>query len=769
MKNLLRRCALPLLLLSISSSLSANPALWHDQKMVDLSDKNIIQQRSIIDTENPFVSSGLIKYRLLTLSENDFLELLESSGDIQLLEKAGARTSQEIEDELAMEISFPRPAGGFIKVKVVKDQLLSDEIAAKNPDIHTYSIIPETGVTTGGSVTFTSLGVNAAIELSGAKGRELNMLTLGVNAAIELSGADMIYIEAQGDGQSRRYASYGRKDNSKLFQKAGKNFQCKVKNTAISESSSLVKNITARLTGISNFNIALGKKTPIDNRQARPISQRPMRIYRLAIASTIEFTRRWGGGNFRNNRARAYAQIVTIINQIRQIYRRDLSVDLQLVSWTRTIFNNKTFVYDSAGKKILDSTDHPIHDPYTNGNVKAMYKENTVALNNILGAKAYDIGHVLGFANGTGGGSGQADPGSTCGQWKANGATMMYGGTLARFAVEYLAHELGHQLGGEHTFNTLHNITDGGCTVRNRAGGSAVEPGTGITIMSYANKCHAAEDIKDKYGRVVGVLPMFHGHSIVQIHNYTHRGGGAWCGTRRLTGNRSPVVTMNRASYTIPTRTPFILEPRSVTDPDNNGMTYAWEQIDHGRAANLNVDALDNALIRSRAPDYHAKIRTIPPLSDLIRKRKTDGERLPWRKRNMWFRLTARDNRGGVNNQDLLVRTHNTRRPFTILAPAGAGLLGSWIANKNYTVKWDVADTNKAPIYCTNVDIAATDTNGKVIATLAKNIANNGVRSIYMPQWMITRANNRMRIRVKCSNNIFFALSGTDPLKHKAD
>ena len=752
MKNLLHRCAFPILLLGISNSLSANPALWQDQKMVDLSNKSIKQQRSIVATENLFASSNLIKYRLLTLSENDFLELLESSGNIQLLERAGARTSQEVEDELAMEISFPRPEGGFIKVKVVKDQLLSDEAAAESPNIHTYSIIPETGITTGGSVTFTSLGVNAAIEISGAD-----------------SGADMIYIEAKGDAQSRQYISYSRKNNNKLFQKTKGKFQCKQENTTISESNSIVENLTKRLTGISNFNIALGEKTRIDNRQARPISQRPMRTYRLAIASTIEFTHRWGGWDDRNNRARAFAQIVAIVNQVRQIYRKDLSVDLQLVSWTRTIFNNTTLVYDSAGKELLDPiTKKPRHDPYTNGDAEAMYKENTVAINNILGARAYDIGHVLGYENGNGGGSGLAAVGSTCSQWKANGATMMVGGTLARFAVDYLAHELGHQLGGQHTFNTLHNRPDGGCTVRNRAGGSAVEPGAGITIMSYAGICHDDENIRNEYNRPVNVLPMFHGHSIVQIHNYTHRGGGAWCGTRKRTGNRSPVVTMNRASYTIPTRTPFILEPRSVTDPDNNGMTYAWEQIDHGRVANLNVDAGDNALIRSREPSYHAKIRTIPPLSDLIRKRKTDGERLPWHKRNMWFRLTARDNRGGVNNQDLLVRTHNTRRPFTILAPGGAGLLGTWIANKNYTVKWDVADTDKAPIYCTNVDIAATDTNGKVVGTLAKNIANNGLRSIYIPSWMITRANNRMRVRVKCSNNIFFALSGTDPLKHVA-
>ncbi len=134
----------------------------------------------------------------------------------------------------------------------------------------------------------------------------------------------------------------------------------------------------------------------------------------------------------------------------------------------------------------------------------------------------------------------------------------------------------------------------------------------------------------------------------------------------------------------------------------------------------------------------------------------------------MTFRLTARDNRGGVNNQDMLVKIYNTGRPFIITAPAGAGLLGSWIANKNYTVKWDVAKTDKYPINCSSVDIAATDTNGKVVGTFANNVANIGIKSIYIPSWMLGRAKNRMRIRIKCSNNIFFALSGADPLNDVA-
>ncbi len=739
MKNLLHRCIFPVLLLGVSSSLSANPALWQDQKMIDLSDKNIKQQRSIIETENLFASSELIKYRLLTLSENDFLELLESSGDIQRLERAEARTSQAVEDELAMEISFPRPAGGFIKVKVVKDPLLSDEIAAENPDIHTYSIIPETGVTTGGSVTFTSLGVNAAIEI--------------------ING-EMIYIEAKGAGQSRQYISYSRKDNSKLFRKVKEKFQCKMKNKSTNGANSIVKNLTNRLIGLNGFSIGLEKKDQINNIQARPIGHRPMRTYRLAVAATMEFTQHWGGNNIKNNKTRALASIVNILTQVRRIYRRDLSVDLQLVSGTHTIYSP----FNAQWK--------PLKDPYTNNNTTAMMPQNRTVLNNILGTKAYDIGHVFAYDVSAGSSGEVITLGTACTEWsKAQGATIMGAGTLTRFAIEYVAHEIGHQLGGAHTYNT----TSGGSCAAQRTWGSTVEPGAGITIMSYANTCDITQDLTNEFGRGIPVRSMFHGHSIVQIHNYTHQGRGR-CGTAKWTGNRSPLVYLNRSSYTIPARTPFILEPKKVVDADGNGMTYSWEQVDNrGSASNKNIDKGNNPLIITNDPTY-VRERVIPKLSVLIRKntdrdgkkKLVDGEVLPFRTRNMTFRLTARDNRGGVNNQDMLVKIYNTGRPFIITAPAGAGLLGSWIANKNYTVKWDVAKTDKYPINCSSVDIAATDTNGKVVGTFANNVANIGIKSIYIPSWMLGRAKNRMRIRIKCSNNIFFALSGADPLNDVA-
>jgi hypothetical protein len=443
-----------------------------------------------------------------------------------------------------------------------------------------------------------------------------------------------------------------------------------------------------------------------------------LHTYRLAIGTTGEYAA-YHGGTARE----ALAAIVATINRVNEVYEKDVAVRFELV----------------AGQMKLIKTD-PATDGYTNDDPIRLADENQAATDGAIGKGAYDVGHV--FSTGRGGYA----PGFACvdGE-KARGATGRSSPQGEQFSIDYVSHELGHQLGANHTFNTL----TGDC--RSRHGASAYEPGSGSTIMAYAGIC-GSENIEG------ASHPYFHAASLDEISPYVHSGFGSTCGAARGTSNHAPVVKVTPASAVIPRSTPFELSG-SATDRDGDRLSFTWEQMDTGYSAppNDDADGMIRPLFRSIAPSPVAR-RTFPAVEHLPGVQPVLGHTLPAIARTMRFRLTARDGRAGGGSfahADARVSVAAVG-PFRVTAPAAGA---QWAAGSTQQVHWDVAGTDNPPLGIASVRITLSTDGGRTYAhELLRSTANNGTAGISVP----ALATSRARVKVEAVGGVFFNVSPSD-------
>ena len=449
-----------------------------------------------------------------------------------------------------------------------------------------------------------------------------------------------------------------------------------------------------------------------------------LRTFRLAVACTPEYALVKG-----NTVASTLAAIVTTVNRVDGVYERELAIRLMLVAG-----NDQLVFLSGTG---------PLPNPaYSNNSGDALLEQNQRNIDRVIGPAGYDIGHVFS----TGGGGIAYTPSACDNAHKAQGATGAANPSGDDFDIDYVAHEMGHQFGAYHTFNSTQAL----CGDGNRTPEAAYEPGSGTTIMAYAGIC-SPENV------ALHSDPFFHSISYDEIREYVD--GPGTCGSTITTTNHRPVPVAGPA-YFIPRSTPFVLTG-AATDPDGDALTYSWEEFDRGPASALASPNGDAPLFRV-FPPVASPSRYFPRLADLIANTSTPGEQLPSYARRLHFRLVGRDNRtggGGLAHDSTSLAVVAGTGPFLVRAPNAAA--ERWQAGTRPLVSWDVAGTAAAPISAVAVDILLSLDGGHTYPiVLAAATPNDGAENVHLP--LDVPATTQARVLVRATGNVFFDISNTD-------
>ena len=485
--------------------------------------------------------------------------------------------------------------------------------------------------------------------------------------------------------------------------------------------------------------LATGINTQVNSSVER--SGGNLKTMRLAQSVTAEYSNYFGATSSAQV-SLVLAAVNATLTRCNGVYEKDLALHLNLVANTTSVF-----YYNP-------STD-PYSPPSQMGNWNAQLQST---LTSVIGEANYDIGHLFG-ASGGGGNAGCI--GCVCVNGsKGKGITSPADGIPLgdNFDIDYVAHEVGHQLGGNHTFS-----------MSNEGTGVNKEVGSGITIMGYAGI--TSQDVAPHS------IDIFHQASIAQIQANLNSKS---CPVTTTIVNATPTVNAG-ADYTIPISTPFALTG-SATDADaGDVLTYCWEQNDNASSSQTGSNSVASAT-KASGPNWisfkgtTSPTRLFPKLSTILAGQNISGplpggdggantEALSSVSRALNFRLTVSDNAlynstapfsvGQTQFDDVVITVTNTSGPFAVTAPNTAV---SWAGNSVQTVSWSVANTTAAPVSCANVKISISTDGGQTFSTLVASTPNDGSHVITVPNTQSTTA----RIKVEAVGNIFFDISNTN-------
>ena len=397
---------------------------------------------------------------------------------------------------------LPDPAGGYQRFAVVDSPVMEAGLAARHPDIKTYAGrgLDDPSATLRMSVT--PLGVQASVRsTSGAwyvepyyqLDQSLYASYYRADAQRRISNfSEGLIRQAQVSlSRGRYYASSNVKVEGLGFMPSGtvtitvrQSGQAIARQTVYAsagEDGTLNANFKAdpyRSLGSYEVTVSDGRSTTslvyevvADGSPLTASVGSQLRTYRLALVSDPAYANFFGAAN-------VTAAKVALMNRVNQVYEDDVSVRMVLVA------NNDVLNLNTAAQ--FSGANGPCGGAacYSTASVScssATLTRTRTVIGLLVGASNFDIGHI-----GVGaGGGGIASLGVVGLAAKAQGCTGLPNPDGDVFAIDYVAHELGHQFAGNHTFNGV----TGNCSGGNRSANNSVEPGSGTSVMAYAGIC----------------------------------------------------------------------------------------------------------------------------------------------------------------------------------------------------------------------------------------------------------------------------------------
>ena len=628
-----------------------------------------------------------------------------------------ATTQKETNKTKSVIIDIPINNGITKRFKVFETTVFSPSLAAKYPNIKSY--------------------VGYSTDNSGAKLR-MSMSPQGLQTMVTFLDKPTIFMQPITKG-SNEYVVYdrGMKVNSRYA------FKCET---------------------IDKLNETLNKSKSIKINEGGA-NNKTLQKFRIAISTTSEYTAYHDDGDSGNGDAisDALSAINATLSRVNEVFETDMAVTFELVDATQLIYN------DAINDPYSDASIGADQDNSDELNGWSLQLQNTLSSSNALGNtlvernNAYDIGHLFGDS---GGGGNAGCIGCVCNNDTALNTDKNKGSAFTSpadgipegdtFDINYVIHEIGHQMGANHTwaFDT-------------EGTGVNSEPGSGTTIMAYAGIVgdDNVQTDSDDY---------FHYHSIKQIlDNLSTKS----CQTTEAISNNPPISDAGN-NYIIPAGTPYILKGTATGIELGDNFTYCWEQIDSGKTDYLNFgpDLVFGSMNRSLPPSSSPN-RYIPRLSSVLNGDITqtnpglgsDWETAATVHRFLNWALTVRDRTisspiGGQSSYDTMQvevidgTTSNPVGPFIITSQSSANI--SWTQNTTETITWNVANTDDPGAINTQLVNILLSTDGGINfdTTLISNTPNDGIEDITVPNI----AAPFCRIMIEPVNNIYYAVNTID-------